>query len=94
MFGYTPKFSNLENFESFMVGGLIRVYPRARRAFPCDACGECCQNVHASVDTKYLERGDRVCKNLNNSNELCEIYDDRPLVCRVQSTMISSYLNL
>ncbi|HBC3533522.1 TPA: YkgJ family cysteine cluster protein [Vibrio vulnificus] len=60
------------------------MYPRAKRAFPCDACGECCRNVHASIETKYLDRGDGVCKNLNNSNGLCEIYDDRPLVCRVQ----------
>ncbi|MFA0210025.1 YkgJ family cysteine cluster protein [Vibrio artabrorum] len=55
-----------------------------RRAFPCDACGECCRNVHISVETKHLDRGDGTCVHFNDFNKLCDIYDDRPLVCRVQ----------
>lgn len=52
--------------------------------FPCTACGQCCKNVHRSEETKFLDRGDGVCRNLNESTLLCTIYEDRPLVCRVE----------
>lgn len=52
--------------------------------FPCNACGHCCRNVHLSVDTNFLNRGDGVCRFFEQSTQLCNIYDTRPLVCRVE----------
>lgn len=52
--------------------------------FPCYACGQCCKNVDRSNETKFLDRGDGVCRNFNEENMLCNIYEDRPLVCRVE----------
>lgn len=55
-----------------------------RKPFPCDSCGECCRNVHLSEETSHLDRGDRTCMNFNDSTRLCNIYESRPLVCRVE----------
>lgn len=52
--------------------------------FPCTACGHCCRNVHLSEKTAFLDRGDGVCRHLNTDTHLCSIYEDRPLVCRVE----------
>lgn len=41
-------------------------------------------NVHLSKVTKYLDRGDGTCKYFNEKNMLCNIYDDRPDICRVE----------
>lgn len=52
--------------------------------FPCYACGQCCKNVDKSNETKFLDRGNGVCRNFNEENMLCNIYEERPLVCRVE----------
>lgn len=52
-------------------------------AFPCNACGMCCRHVHLSELTRALDRGDGICRNLDNSTSLCSIYESRPDVCRV-----------
>lgn len=49
--------------------------------FPCDKCGACCRNLHLSPLYAELDRGDGVCKYL--SENLCSIYESRPLLCRV-----------
>ncbi len=53
-------------------------------AFPCTACGKCCKNVHLSPQTDYLNRGDGTCRHFDDNTKLCSIYQDRPLVCRVE----------
>lgn len=53
-------------------------------SFPCTACGKCCRNVHLSKQTSYLSRGDGVCIHFNEHTNLCNIYQTRPLVCRVE----------
>ena len=53
------------------------------KPFPCNACGLCCLRVNKSVETAFLDRGDGVCRHLNEQQHLCTIYDKRPLVCRV-----------
>ncbi|MDO4434208.1 MAG: YkgJ family cysteine cluster protein [Alysiella sp.] len=53
------------------------------KTFPCTACGLCCQKVHLSEQTAWLNRGDGVCRHYNEITRLCTIYDTRPLVCRV-----------
>ncbi|WP_159991818.1 YkgJ family cysteine cluster protein [Pelistega ratti] len=54
------------------------------KPFPCNACGKCCRNVHLSEQTKFLDRGDGICHYFNESTNLCNIYETRPLVCRVE----------
>lgn len=49
--------------------------------FECDCCGECCRNLHKSKLYAALDRGDGTCRYLNDN--LCSIYDERPLLCRV-----------
>lgn len=52
--------------------------------FSCDKCGECCRNLFRSKLYVSLNRGDGVCKYLNGN--LCSIYQDRPLLCRVDES--------
>ncbi|NEN75009.1 YkgJ family cysteine cluster protein [Pelistega sp. NLN82] len=52
--------------------------------FPCTACGKCCRHVGKSEQTAFLDRGDGICQFLDEVSNLCTIYEDRPLVCRVE----------
>ena len=49
--------------------------------FVCDKCGECCRNLHKSPVYKDLHDGDGVCRYLDGN--VCSIYEDRPLYCRI-----------
>lgn len=49
--------------------------------FMCDQCGECCRNLQMSDLYADLDRGDGVCKYLDQNK--CSIYSNRPLKCRV-----------
>lgn len=51
--------------------------------FPCNQCGLCCQRVHQSTETRFLDRGDGVCKHYDVPNKSCSIYELRPEICRV-----------
>lgn len=51
--------------------------------FPCTRCGACCRSVANNSTTDFLNRGDGVCKYLNDSTNLCSIYENRPDICRV-----------
>lgn len=53
------------------------------KKFPCFECGKCCQNVHLSDETRYLDRGDGICKHFDDLTRHCSIYHDRPDICRV-----------
>lgn len=52
--------------------------------FKCDKCGLCCSNIGNSKIYKDLDRGDGVCKYLRDN--LCSIYETRPLLCRVDES--------
>ena len=52
--------------------------------FSCDRCGACCRHLERSDLYKDLDRGDGTCKHLFNN--LCTIYDERPLKCRVDDS--------
>lgn len=52
--------------------------------FQCDKCGACCRNLKLSPLYRGLDRGDGVCKYL--SGNLCSIYAQRPLLCRVEES--------
>lgn len=49
--------------------------------FNCDKCGSCCRNLDKSKLYEDLDRGDGTCKFLKDN--LCTIYENRPLKCRV-----------
>lgn len=49
--------------------------------FLCDKCGECCRNLDKSPIYAELNRGDGICRNLRGN--ICYIYENRPLICRI-----------
>lgn len=49
--------------------------------FHCSKCGECCRNLDKSDLYRELDRGDGTCIYLKEN--LCSVYDRRPLLCRV-----------
>lgn len=49
--------------------------------FNCDKCGICCRNLNKSELYSDLHNGNGICKYLQG--DLCSIYNDRPLLCRV-----------
>ena len=49
--------------------------------FRCDCCGECCRHISGIEELREYCLPSGVCKNLKNNR--CIIYDNRPLVCRV-----------
>ena len=52
--------------------------------FKCDMCGECCRNLDKSPLYAELDSGKGVCKYLNGN--LCGIYENRPLLCRIDES--------
>ncbi len=60
--------------------------------FPCNGCGKCCRKVSNSPQTKWLDRGDSVCRHFDEDLNVCTIYEVRPLVCRVED-YYDSYLS-
>lgn len=51
--------------------------------FECDRCGLCCRLIGNVPQLKHFDRGDGVCVHLTSDN-LCDIYDNRPEVCSVE----------
>lgn len=56
-------------------------YKEVNIMFPCDCCGCCCKNLSKTKEHMKLDRGDGVCRYLQNN--LCSIYEHRPLACRI-----------
>lgn len=52
--------------------------------FHCDKCGQCCRNLNRSDLYASLHNGDGICRYLRN--DLCSIYEKRPLLCRVDES--------
>lgn len=52
--------------------------------FKCDKCGECCRQLNKSSIYDDLHDGGGVCRYLKNN--LCSIYEKRPLLCRVDES--------
>ena len=53
--------------------------------FPCNRCGQCCRHLHLSTLYARLDRGDGVCRYLDETSSLCTVYDHRPLLCNVDA---------
>lgn len=51
--------------------------------FECDKCGLCCTGLDKHENMKEFHGGDGVCFHLNTETMLCDIYESRPLICRV-----------
>lgn len=52
--------------------------------FECDRCGECCRNLDMSPIYSELHDGDGICRHLKGN--ICSIYSERPLMCRVDES--------
>ena len=50
-------------------------------SFHCDQCGKCCRVLNLSELYADLDSGNGVCRYLDGN--LCSIYNDRPLICRI-----------
>ena len=50
--------------------------------FKCERCGLCCRVIGNIPQLRQFDRGDGTCCHLTAAN-LCDIYNDRPEVCRV-----------
>ncbi len=51
--------------------------------FQCTQCGECCRHIGNIPALRKYDSGNGVCKFLDNKNNLCTIYHERPLICNV-----------
>lgn len=51
--------------------------------FNCDQCGACCCSLTQNELYASLDRGDGVCKQFDEHTKKCKIYEQRPLICRV-----------
>lgn len=54
------------------------------KIFNCDKCGLCCQNLKISSLYKDLDRGDGTCIFYNEDTKLCNIYENRPIICNIE----------
>lgn len=59
--------------------------------FKCDKCSLCCSHLDRSIIYADLDRGDGVCKYLKGN--LCSIYENRPLLCRVDESYEMFFLD-
>ena len=58
---------------------LLKIMPY--ESFFCTKCGECCRHISVIAELSDFDDGTGVCVHLKNN--LCEIYDTRPDICRV-----------
>ena len=59
--------------------------------FPCSACGLCCQHIGTVEELKAYDRGNGVCKYYDVSSRQCSIYEERPLICRIDEMYSIQY---
>ncbi len=54
------------------------------KAFKCDKCGLCCRSLRYFGELySDLDDGSGCCRYFDKSTNLCSIYEQRPLKCRV-----------
>lgn len=54
------------------------------KKFVCIQCGTCCRNLDKNNIYNDLNRGDGICKYLDELTNLCSIYVVRPNKCNVE----------
>lgn len=60
--------------------------------YNCEHCGCCCRNLDKSNLYAPLDRGDGICKYLDGND--CSIYENRPLLCRIDDSYDSMFSSL
>lgn len=60
--------------------------------FPCTQCGACCKNISGCEELRDFDIGNGICRYLNSDNK-CEIYPKRPLVCNGEYIYVTLYSN-
>lgn len=58
--------------------------------FVCSKCGICCKNIDKVPELSNFHNGDGICIHLT-SNNLCDIYENRPAVCNVEKMFQQKY---
>lgn len=53
--------------------------------FECDRCGICCRRVNLNPMYVKFDKGNGVCRYLDEKTNLCTIYNERPLLCNVDA---------
>jgi len=59
--------------------------------FPCTGCGLCCRHIENIEELKDYNLGNGTCKYLNTITNNCEIYDERPDICKVDKMFNLKY---
>ena len=59
--------------------------------FKCDRCGICCRNIRNIELLAPFDDGTGVCRYLDHENNLCKIYDSRPVICNVDAMYEAFY---
>lgn len=59
--------------------------PNNLTPFPCTSCGKCCRSIGKNSLLSLFDRGDGICKFLDETSNLCSIYKDRPIVCQIEA---------
>ena len=62
--------------------------------FPCKKCGRCCRRVGNTLFGKALALPNGVCRHLDESTNLCRIYEERPLFCNIDKAYEECYKDL
>lgn len=83
------------NFKSeIILNNIMKLLKMNITSFPCTRCGFCCRLVSRSIETSHLDRGDGTCRNFKASDNSCEIYEERPSICRVDTQYQERFQNL
>ena len=61
--------------------------------FQCEQCGCCCRNIGKVAWAKDMALPNGICKYLNQSTNLCSIYNRRPIFCNVEAFYEKFYSN-
>lgn len=59
--------------------------------FPCTGCGLCCQNISKIEELKNYDIGNGTCKYFDSISKVCQIYENRPDICKVDEIFLSKY---
>ena len=59
--------------------------------FPCSGCGLCCQNIKNINELKEYDLGNGICMHFDSKTNSCNIYDERPIICRVDKMFELKY---
>ena len=57
--------------------------------FPCTKCGVCCKTLQHIPALLSYDKGNGVCRYLVNN--LCSIYESRPLICNVEKMYVTYF---